>query len=580
MNLASNGGFEQFTTRDNLWDGVDNDGYLAAERRSLPVLTESGQVGDVAMPVSVAAADLNGDGLVDIMTADPTGWMRVYFNRGSKEAAAFTHAEVVPLFLSRGDPKERTRDTFIRRYGPRIALYDFKRRGAPDLVVGNYIGEIMIIENKGSGVTPNFQQPADVGKAVLPTTASGETWGNMFAPAVADFDKDGNPDLLVGEGSYSANAVHLLRNEGSGAAPKFSEKNRFYLCYGDGREQLTPAVVDYNNDGHLDVLVADRKGTVAVHLNDGNWKPGKELKNASMISFGSATSVGGIITVATADINGDGLFDLLIGKNNGRVALSLNKGIPGQPKFDPLVDLKGEDLWKRNVFLPTGWTVDWGASKGNMYGYIASLTDAEDQGISPPEGKRALKIGYLQSPSRIFRPVPMQVGARGEVPFNEIFGWIASASPQDAASMGSFTATNSFTVHKTIGRPPVPGKTYVVTFKVKGQGFTGRYAYAYHGYGKMSQDRVTTGERGRAERVRDDVSEVIADQGNISPSATWTTVTKQVTIRFPKAKELNDPDNWKGVGKPAYGAILHFSFEVRPFDGVVYLDDVQVVEKI
>jgi hypothetical protein len=40
----------------------------------------------------------------------------------------------------------------------------------------------------------------------------------------------------------------------------FGENDHFILAYGDGLEQLTPTVADYNGDGTPDPLVAERSG--------------------------------------------------------------------------------------------------------------------------------------------------------------------------------------------------------------------------------------------------------------------------------------------------------------------------------
>ena len=86
-NLLSNGGFEDGThTVDNLWDGVDSDGYLAVFRFSAQVVTDRGTIGALAMPPSVALVDLNGDGKPDLLTADPTGYFRFYPNHGTATA--------------------------------------------------------------------------------------------------------------------------------------------------------------------------------------------------------------------------------------------------------------------------------------------------------------------------------------------------------------------------------------------------------------------------------------------------------------------------------------------------------------
>ncbi len=99
--LLRNGGFELSRSREDLWDGVDAAGFLAGEREQVPVLMTSGTVADSSMPVSVQVADMNGDSLLDIVTMDPTGYMRIYFNQGTKTEPKFTTAEIVPIFLTR-----------------------------------------------------------------------------------------------------------------------------------------------------------------------------------------------------------------------------------------------------------------------------------------------------------------------------------------------------------------------------------------------------------------------------------------------------------------------------------------------
>ena len=83
-NIIVNPGFESFTQRDDFWDGVDGGGYLAGDRGDSRAIAEGGNIGNIAMPVSVQVADLNGDGLLDLFTVDPRGYFRVYFNSGTK----------------------------------------------------------------------------------------------------------------------------------------------------------------------------------------------------------------------------------------------------------------------------------------------------------------------------------------------------------------------------------------------------------------------------------------------------------------------------------------------------------------
>ena len=190
----------------------------------------------------------------------------------------------------------------------------------------------------------------------------------------------------------------------------FDENDHFILAYGDGLEQLTPTVVDYNGDGTPDLLVAERSGKIAVYLNTGEQaKSGGAPPEIPFTSFvpgpgGSPLNFGGISTVSTGDLNGDGLFDLVVGKTNGHIAVSMNVGTKTEPKFGAPVELKGTE-GTRPFAMPSGWDVDLGANRGNFFGYASLVKAAEDPGAQPVEGESYLKVGYVPSQNKIM-PAP------------------------------------------------------------------------------------------------------------------------------------------------------------------------------
>jgi len=587
QNFIANGGFEAGFRRENLWDGVDTTGFLASERGALPVLTTSGMISDTAMPVSVSVADLSGDGLLDLAVMDVLGYLRIYFNSGTKTEPKFTLAELSTLFLSRvraGDPTLQGITAIHARQGQRIHLTDILRSGKKDLILGNYLGEIMIVPNAGSAIRPEFRQPQTVAQVLIPTMKDSlKKWGNVFAPVTWDWNRDSRDDLLVGEGSYSANSIHLLLNQGSGR-PVFDENNRSVLAYGMGLEQLSPCVVDYNGDGVQDLLVTERTGKVAVYLSGSTpWKPGEDIPFDSFISLGGAAqtpaqsadkdplsaakasgllSIGGIATIAQGDFNGDGLFDLVFGKSNGRVALSLNTGTKSQPKFGTPQDLKGDS--NTPVFnFPSGWESDFGLTRGNFYGFYNVVKAADDATAKPSEGSACLKIGYVASPNKIM-PVPSQFSS-STAGFN--FGVLQNLTPEILAA----SPANFFAMTQVGRRPLAIGQTYVFSMKVKGARVSEASVLITYSIEKKRETRVERGDRGSARVSSTDLKEQKNVVAKFTVGPEWTEVRKEFTVKFDN-RELSDlptVTSWN----------TSICLTLAPSVGMLYVDDVKILPK-
>jgi len=561
-NLISNGGFTQFTPTDNLWDGVDGEGFLAGFRRGTYAVTESGKIGGQDMPISVCFADVNGDGLPDLITADPAGILRAYINSGTKTAPKFTHAEIIPLFPPQiGKETAYDRSLWTNPHSvPKIALYDWNHNGTLDLLVGNYCGDVLLIPNSGNATSPVFAQPQNYDRVKIPL-AGKRPWGNLFAPCAIDWDKDGKTDLLIGEGSYSANAVYVLLNQSSASTPKFTDDQRYYLCYGDGREQLVPTVMDYNGDGLPDVLIGDRKGTVGVYLNPGNWKPGTELPLAQMITFGKLNSFEMPVAPLAADYDGDGLFDLLIGKANGRISLALNKGTKTEPKFDTPIEIRGEKLFTDKMNLPGQWTFDVGNDRGNLYAYCSV-----DTGQTSPGGGKVLKTGYYPSPNKVFKLTTLSVNGKDEPDYFRY--WRDEWVPTDVHWAGYNRPADEFLVRQSLGTLKI-GTTYKLTFNVKGKSITdGVCTVAYLGAAENTATKFQKNDRGGVKPVKDDTHEEIEVAEPFSSGNEWKRMEKTFTVGF---KE----HGLKKLGTTTL-AMIEFKYVLPQYAGECEIADVQL----
>ncbi|MEO6848334.1 MAG: VCBS repeat-containing protein [Chthoniobacterales bacterium] len=576
-NLLLNGGFEVAAPQENLWEGVDRAGYLAGNTNVSAVLTTSGVIADTPMPLSVALADMNNDGLLDIVTIDPIGYLRIYFNHGTKQEPKFTFGELSFPFMAPTNNylERRTLST------PRGSIVN-SGTGNKDLIVGNYRGDIMYIHNDGTALTPAFKQFNDVAKMTIPTIKDTKhRWGNVFSPVMFDWDHDGKLDIILGEGSYSANNIHFLANQNSTSAPKFNEDKHSIIAYGDGREQLNLAIVDYQGTGKNDMLISDRTGLIGVYLNrSGNvWKPEDELSLDSFLKIGSSTqnmTFGGICTLAAGDLSGGGLFDLVVGKVNGRIAYVKNVGTKTAPKFEAPVELKGEAPDTKMV-LPAVWDVDYGLKRGNFYGVAEVVNAADDKTLNPPEGKSALRLGYIKSPNTIIKApygvvaplksysVVKKLPTHGELPSN--------GTPDGGGEFLANSPSNVYLVDQGGDRRLIlkPGYNYTLSFRVKGTKARSCIARVlYYGEKKLGESKFEHLDRG-GKLTKNEAKEWTALELPFSPGTGWSELKLDFNVKF-NSRPLSEM-------KATTLVMVEFFIELEPEFGEVFLDDVKLIEK-
>jgi hypothetical protein len=190
-----------------------------------------------------------------------------------------------------------------------VAVGDFNGDGIPDLAVANFNGKsVSVLLGNGDG---SFQAPRAYA-----------TGNGPVSLAVADFNGDGVPDLVVagaGADGVYGNTVSVLLGNGDGS---FQAKTDFVV----GSEPRSVAVGDFNGDGIADLAVANYGGkSVSVLLGNGD---GTFQAKVDYPIEGSDKS--GPFAVAVADVNGDGVPDLVVANAhylaNGTVSVLCGKG--------------------------------------------------------------------------------------------------------------------------------------------------------------------------------------------------------------------------------------------------------------
>ena len=190
-----------------------------------------------------------------------------------------------------------------------------------------------------------------------------------------------------------------------------------------------------------------------------------------------------------ADYDGDGLFDLIVGKANGRIALALNKGTKTEPKFDAPVELRGEKYFTDKINLPDGWNFDVGNDRGNLYAYLS--VDAKE---TSPGGGKVLKTGFVPSPNKVFKMTTLSVNGKDEPDYFRY--WRDEWVPTDVHWAGYNRMADAFLVRQNLPELKI-GTTYKLTFKVKGKGITdGVCTVAYLGAAENVATKFQKNDRG------------------------------------------------------------------------------------
>lgn len=170
-----------------------------------------------------------------------------------------------------------------------------------------------------------------------------------------DINNDGIKDLVAS--SNEANAASNLhqnwwyKNSGKTNNPNFSFQDSTFLqeMTLDFGSQTSPALFDKDGDGDMDLILANRgnyrltlngKDRFALFENVGT--PSKaifKLVNEDYLNF-SALNLAGL-NPTFADLNGDGLKDLIFGLLNGRIHYYRNSGTATAPAFVLMTDSLG-----------------------------------------------------------------------------------------------------------------------------------------------------------------------------------------------------------------------------------------------
>ncbi|HSZ63382.1 MAG TPA: CRTAC1 family protein [Terriglobales bacterium] len=271
---------------------------------------------------------------VALLDYDNDGWLDIYFVNGSTYDAMSGKATPPHAALFHNNHDGTFTDVAAQagvtndRWGFGVAVGDYDNDGWPDLYVSNF-GKNRLYHNNHDGT---FTDVAGKAGVALGNWSTGATFGDydgdgrldLFVPGYVHYDIEHPPvpgssvvafstcefrglKVMCGPRGLKGEADHLFQNNGDGTFTDVSEKagvadaNRYY--------GLTAVFADVNNDGRVDLMVANDSTPNYLYVNkgDGTFEDASYASGYALNENGRETASMGI---AVGDYLNNGWLDL------------------------------------------------------------------------------------------------------------------------------------------------------------------------------------------------------------------------------------------------------------------------------
>lgn len=362
---------------------------------------------DLGGATSPAFCDYDRDGDQDLFvvtsgdfyeTYHQSDRLVLYENIGNVDTAIFKFKDYNYLNLMASNYK-----------GLKPAFTDVDSDGDQDLFFGRINGKLLFFENKAdTGQIADFQLVSNNYQSI--------DVGDYSAPAFADLNQDSLVDMIIGE---KKGVIYYYKNTGSKTNPLFTleSSNLGNIDYPANEVYLSPALADLDSNGYLDLVIGAQIFELFFQYKGGKVYFYPDINKNLAATFTARDSVildreaknpilksqGGNLSPALANLDGDGIPDLICGLSRGGLLLyntnislftiiTANKGLTICPGDSITLDAgSGFDAYEWNtgqetqkITVDSAFTYSCKVTKG-IVSFTAYITVSVHTGILDAE---------------------------------------------------------------------------------------------------------------------------------------------------------------------------------------------------